>query len=356
MKTLTITLHDTDNCGSSLQAFALQYFLKENNIENQIINYVPSYVKNNGHPIKTFIRKIIFFKESRAREEKNQQFINQYLTLTPDKYSSYKELEKNPPKGDIYITGSDQLWNSSYACGRDKAFYLKFADNGKKISYAMSLGKSEVPQEEVNWILSNIQDFNWISVRENSSKVLLESKGISNIAYVCDPVLLLNQDIYKKMQKPVIRDKKYIFIYLVEKSEVLENVIRYLKKLYNYEIVFFGSYRSKCTCDVHMRDISPGEFLDLIANAQIVLSGSFHATVFSHIYHKRFVTILPANNQARIKQFLQVTGLERCIINQSSDIENAFADINYDNVGATLNKFIESSKDQLLNSLYEISR
>ena len=59
MKTMTITLHDTDNCGSSLQAFALQTFLLENGVDNEIIDYVPNYVKNNGSALKSFIKHII---------------------------------------------------------------------------------------------------------------------------------------------------------------------------------------------------------------------------------------------------------------------------------------------------------
>ena len=98
MKTLTITLHDTDNCGSSLQAFALQHFLLKNHIENEIIDYVPSYTQNNGNPLRTFIRKIVFFWPSYIRKKKFKQFIREHVKITKKKYTNYKELEQNLKK------------------------------------------------------------------------------------------------------------------------------------------------------------------------------------------------------------------------------------------------------------------
>ena len=154
MKTLTITLHDTDNCGSSLQAFALQHFLITHGIDNEIIDYVPSYTQNNGSPFKTFIRNIIFRKSYLQRSKKFQNFINKNLKLTKRKYKTYQELKNNPPQADIYITGSDQLWNNSYACGNDPAFYLGFVnkENTKKISYAVSIGKGNVNKNDLKLV------------------------------------------------------------------------------------------------------------------------------------------------------------------------------------------------------------
>ena len=109
MKTLTITLHDTDNCGSSLQAFALQHFLITHGIDNEIIDYVPSYTQNNGSPFKTFIRNIIFRKSYLQRRKKFQNFINKNLKLTKRKYKTYQEL-KNAVKQTLV------MMNHNYLC------------------------------------------------------------------------------------------------------------------------------------------------------------------------------------------------------------------------------------------------
>lgn len=355
LKILTITLHSTDNPGSSLQAFALQHFLIENKFNTEIIDYRPEYATTNGAKLKTALKKIIFFREYRNMLRKNNEFINNFLKLTDRRYLSYQELESNPPKADVYITGSDQLWNGDYACGRDKAFYLRFVKSGRKMAYAVSLGKESVSKDEIQWIYNNVKDFDSISVREGSSKVLLEQKGIPKISYVCDPVLLLDKKTYLNMQiKPPY--KKYVAVYLVAQSELLDELLQTLKDNYGYEIILVGAYLNKCKCDRQLRGVSPCEFLGLIANAEFIVASSFHATVFSHIFEKKFAIIPPNKNAARIEQFLKITGLEKRIVRTSLDIKEALDDIDYKEVNKRLNTFVVESKSILLNQLNSFNK
>jgi polysaccharide pyruvyl transferase WcaK-like protein len=355
MKVLTITLHSTTNPGSSLQAFALQHFLIANNIETEIIDYRPEYTLTNNSKLKTILKKFIYYKEYKETKTKNDLFVEKYLRLTKKRFFTYEDLESEDFNGDVFITGSDQLWNSFYPCGRDRAFYLNFLKKGKKLAYSVSLGKEEVDERELNWICSNIQDFDFVSVREESSKHLLEKYGIPNVAHVCDPVLLLDREVYSKMLiKPQI--EKYIVVYLVNKSPLLEELLAILKKKYGFKVVLIGAFRNKCTNDIHIRGTSPLEFLGFMANAEYIVASSFHATLFAHIFEKKFVILPPEQNSARIEQFLSLTGLEEHILRSRSDIPKAIENINYVDAKKRMNSFIAQSKKVLLEQLEKINQ
>lgn len=353
MKTLTITLHDTDNCGSSLQAFALQHFLITHGIDNEIIDYVPSYTQNNGSPFKTFIRNIIFRKSYLQRRKKFQNFINKNLKLTKRKYKTYQELENNPPQADIYITGSDQLWNNSYACGNDPAFYLGFVnkEDTQKISYAVSIGKGNVNENDLKLVKEYGNDFKWISLREKINVGDVE-KVINKVpvVHVCDPVLLNDAKEYDKIKKIRIIEDKYVLVYVAQAINKLElnRIVKEIAKKDGLKIVFIGTYRNKCDCDFHIKDMDPGDFLSLIYNAEYIVSNSFHATMFSLIYNKQFIAILPKENRNRISEILELTNLENHIFGNFKEIPY-ITNTQYKKINSFLKKFQEKSKNLLLS-------
>ena len=139
MKILTLTLHYIDNCGSCLQAYALQRFLLQNGYDTELLDYRPQYLINNGRPFKHFIKNIVFGKKMKARWKVFDEFLL-YYKLTDRTYKNYSELIKHPPKADAYIVGSDQIWNRSFPCGRDEAYYLSFVKEGKKFLPILIIG------------------------------------------------------------------------------------------------------------------------------------------------------------------------------------------------------------------------
>lgn len=357
MKTLTITLHDTDNCGSSLQSYALQHFLIKNNIENKIIDYVPNYTKNNGNKIKTFIRKIIYYKDSKEREKKFKDFSEKFIIKTSKKYNSISELVNEDFDADYFITGSDQLWNSMYKCGQDPAFYLDFTNSKNKIAYAVSLGREKIPSENIEIVKRYTKNFKWISVREKSSVKQLSSIFKNCIVeYVCDPVLLNPKEEYESIKtKRLIKDK-YILIYMAQipDSDYMNNIIDKVQKKYDYKIVLIGSYRNRCKCDYHIRDVAPGEFLSLIENAEYIISNSFHATMFSLIYNKQFLAVLPDKNGARIKEILDYCNLDSNYTKMTERLDEVPIIKDYTKVNNALNEFRTKSQNKLLNELGQI--
>lgn len=352
MDTKTITLHDTDNFGSSLQAFGLQYFLLQNGISNEIIDYRPSYLYTHNKAIYIFIRNLLFYRASKEKNKKFKAFKKDYLKVTSDEFQTNQDLIDGKLTADCFICGSDQIWNSSYPCGKDPAFYLDFVkDSENKTSYAASLGKSTPPAEEINWITKNIKNFRNISVREETSKILLEKSTNNDIQVVCDPVLLVPKEKYFEMAGERIVKEKYAFLYLLEGSELLERTISYLRDEKGLKIIFAGSWKNKCSADVNMRDLGPIEFLNLLKYADFVLSSSFHATVFSVLFEKRFGSILPIKNQERIRHILSLVEMESKIVTDDSDLELVYQKPQFGTSKKEFNLFIENSKKWLLNSV-----
>lgn len=358
MKTLTITLHDSYNCGSSLQAYALQHFLIKNNVENEIINYCPEYLKKDKFSVKSVIKKLIYYPYMRKRIKNFEAFRDQYLKITSFKCNEYDELTKNKFDADCYIAGSDQLWNSMYDCGNDPAYYLDFI-SGNKITYAVSMGREIIPNDNLELIKKySKNDFKWISVRENSAIHQLAPIFDCTIDYVCDPVLLNDVDDYKKIESARMIDEPYIFVYVAQDidEKVLQKLVSCAQKKFNAKVVFSGTYKKRCCCDYHIREASPSEFLSLIDNACCVISNSFHATMFSLIYKKQVYALLPDKNGERISSILELVSLDNHII---KDLEKINMDIindkEYLNVENKLKIFQKNSQEKLLFVLKQFS-
>lgn len=251
MKINTITCHDVYNYGASLQAYALQFYLESQGHEYQIVDYKPWYLSqkyqftkinksNKWYGVYSHVgmfkplfalllnrKQLKFWK----RKRRFDLFKVNYLHCTPKVYHTNVELASLPP-ADVYVTGSDQVWNTDLLNGRDKAFYLDFAPTDAiKISYAASFGISKVNIEYVEMVRHELQRLNWVSVRETTGVAVAQSLGIE-AEWVMDPVFLLSATEWLKIcdcsHQPY---EKYILLYyLGEKSDILEVFIKRLAK------------------------------------------------------------------------------------------------------------------------------
>lgn len=350
MKIHIITLHSIYNPGSALQAFGLQRFLESNGYETEIIDYRPRYSTVGRNKLKGYLRKVLFYKNERKVKQKYEDFMCSEMRLSPITFVSFDQLKQGYCNEDIFIAGSDQLWNADYDCGRDSAYYLDFTDSGNKMSYATSVGKKHISNDEINRILKSVANFKTISVREKSTSEVLSSKLGREVFWVCDPVFLLDHIEYSKMTRK-IEDEKYALVYLSSESKILDSVVENIRKKTGYKIILIGGNRTRCSCDEHIKDLGPYDFLSLIKNSEIVISSSFHATAFSHIFHKKFGVILPNVNGERIESLLDLTGLSSHIIKDIEGIPAIYDDIDYSSVDASLDEFICESKKILLDGI-----
>jgi hypothetical protein len=353
-KIAIITLHSLTNPGSALQAFALQKYLSDCGCDAILFDYRPYYIFTGKKKIKTVVGKLVNMKSAFSRYRRFREFREEYMQLSSKTYYSYSALKRNPPTADLYITGSDQLWNYWYDCGRDDAYYLCFVKHGIKVAYAVSLGSDTVTEGALAHICERIRDFRFVTVREETSKRILSAAGIRDVEVLCDPTMLLDRSVYSQIErKPIDIPDRYLLVYLVSKHQQLNALIEKVAAKYNLKVIQIGSFVRHCNCDIVLKDIGPREFLALIANAQYVIASSFHATVFSLIYERNFSIIPPSGNAARIEQLLDMLGLKNRIVRTVED----FADdqIDYNIVRTKIMEFAIKSKSYLSGVLEAIS-
>lgn len=239
MKIKTITCHDVYNVGASLQAYALMRYLQKQGHDVEIIDYKPDYLSGHYRLIGVDNPKYDFFflkqvyilakfpQRLMARIGKKKRnfdtFRKKYLKLTDKRYHNCQELLENCPEAELYIAGSDQIWNPLYQNGKDEAFFLKFVpDFKKRISYAASFATDEINIEDKEKMRNWLEKFDAVSVREESALSVLNSIGIKGMQ-VCDPVFLLSESDWEKMATGVY-EKSYIFVYDFDNSSKINQM------------------------------------------------------------------------------------------------------------------------------------
>lgn len=348
MKIKIITIHCIPNFGSIFQTYALFKYLRNMGIQDvQVIDYCPKYY--NPHTFKSVIGMILNLKRYITRKNKFQKFLNTHIELTHERYRNLNQLKSANLKADLMIAGGDQLWNVYHDCGNDDAYKLTFSDT-KKISYGTSLGQTGFSEEQLNNLAKKLRSFSHVSVRESSSVEMLASAGI-RAKWCVDPVYLLPTTEYERFIKPVPY-KKYLLVYLVTPSPLLDRIIDYLSAKYGLKVILCSGFSKKCKCDAFLRDLGPDEILSYIKYADIVLSASFHATTFSLIFEKQFFTILPdPSTNERIVDLLNKRDLSHRIITAKSDLDVELqTTIDYSKT-KSYDQMIEQSKAYLNNAI-----
>jgi hypothetical protein len=364
-----ITIHKISNYGSVLQAYALQKYIQQliANSEVEIIDYV--YPNKYHKEKRRFIKwlKSIFrvcrdylFRGKWFSSRRFAEFRSKYLNLTSQTYQSIRQIQTNPPCYDLYITGSDQVWNVE-TLKNDPTMYCVFAPvKSKKIAFGASFAINSLPEKFCIEIKNRLSNYSYIGVREKSGFEILEKLDLPihiQKMCTCDPTLLLTANDYNVLaqQSKIQINRKYILVYILgyaySPEPAISIIAEKLAKQLNYEIIVLGSvkfnYKGKCK---RIYGCGPYEFLSLFQHASFVLTSSFHGTMFSLIYRIPFISVLPLQNHtdSRIKDVLSIVGLEQrgifCtdtnpIINISNPYGNDFE--------VKFNDYVRQSKDFL---------
>lgn len=331
MKIGILTFCNAYNLGAALQAFSLQKALEETDQNVELIDYRCKAIES-MHKLRPVFHGEIGLKSRAYNIIHNTVFFPRrvrYKRFQRDAKRSRKYTRENIKEAnglyDMFITGSDQVFNLKLT-GDDSTYYLDFVDKGIKASYAASLG-IYLPDQRKRY-QQYLKPFDYLSVRENSAAEIFEKELGIEAEVMPDPVFLHTAEEWKKlMGVSNVTKYKYVLVYsLVENEELyaIANKVAKDKGLKVFAVT--KALRPMGRADKYLRNTGPKEFIELIANADYVVTNSFHGTAFSIIFEKQFTTLMPPLAPERIRDLLQVTNLSGRIYSGES---TSIAEINY---------------------------
>lgn len=358
MKVGIITIHNSPNYGACLQSFALYKYIEMLGCDVEIIDlhrpyayadYVPSKKYTCSRPVKTTWKQKLkqSIKSSMGVKEKHASLYSSTAVRKFEEFNSSVKLSRpyrciddlyaDPPLYDLYISGSDQLWNPTQAYCLEP-YFLTFVPKGqgKKISYATSIGITELRDNEKRDFGKWLSPYECISVRESQAKALLEAiLPHKEIYQVADPTFLLSRNVWQKLAIQPSTCNPYILLFTLRHEPILLDYCKKLSKESGLQLIELGQVQPEVENDeyVAVKDAGPKEFLGYIGNAELVITDSFHCTVFSLIMRaKNFYTyIAPTNNRgSRIIDLLDIYGLKNHLLGR--DLKKSFKELMTDKI------------------------
>lgn len=372
-----------DNYGQQLQCWALQHFLREKGFDAFLIRqYVwPPKHKKGLKQTKQLIKDLMatflyvsylayipfiakFFKfclDKDACRRKFPLFRRKHLKMTKI-YDQPHKLVQKPPHADIYITGSDQVWNYSMPEEPLSNFFLQFGDDTiKRISYAPSIGHADIPDELAELLKDYLSRFSAISVRESSAVSIIKKIGYKATP-VLDPTMLLRADDYMNLAINE-KSKKCVFIYSMNyesRDDVPFDAIQQFATTHKLPIIVTpgsGFIKAKELFEgVEYSYATITQWIKHVANAELTVTASFHGVAMSIIMHTPFMYTplkgIHKGSNRRVLDLLETLGLEKQIYSQNKQLsEYKITSDLWDLVDTKLAKLVDESKDFLLNNI-----
>ena len=367
-----ITIQKCDNFGADLQAYALGAKLRSLGYDAENIDYLfykhPRHLKSGGmekpvlpisfvnkvkerlFPVLRAVRGMRNFRAVRERYQRFEDWFRKNVRVGRE-YQSVKSLYDDPPKYDVYIVGSDQVWNPRLY-SNIKPYFLDFAPAGARcVSYASSFGVSELPGGVFYKYKQWLKRFAYIGLREKKGEEIVKAMALGvEVKHVVDPTLLLTAEEWGRVasQDVAAPTSGYVLLYDLIASEETVELARKLAAARGWKVVRIGDGA-----------YGPGEFLGLFANASAVVTNSFHGTVFSILNQKPFYSVIPRTmtNASRIESLLGLVGLRtRMLRCDAIDGVDDFGVIDWAGVGVRLESLRKESVDFLLRAIEELPR
>lgn len=315
-----VTIIDFNNYGNRLQNYAVSKFsntyfdsetiyILENNYSNKIdlLFYRFLFMQK----VKIYLAKLL--GKNYIKNEKKYNFLLFSKNNIPLKFYFKNNSRIQADLSKIYkyfIVGSDQVWNPLFGCGGDIE-YLTFANKEQKICFSPSFGISELPENHKEFVKKSLLDFDKISVREQAGQDIIYNLTGKKAEVLIDPTMMLTAKEWLKVAKKVNTNSKvpYILTYFLgEKDEEREKSVKCIAKKYNLK-----EYRLLDLSQPELYKAGPSEFIQLINDAALVCTDSFHAIVFSIIFKVPFIAYNRAGGpgmNSRINTLLQKFKLE----------------------------------------------
>ena len=364
-----LTFHKSNNCGSVLQAYALQQTLNKFNFENEIINFSNENQENMYalfRKIRTYkdilanLATAVLYSKFKSHFQDYENFRNTYLTVSTQKFKQTEDLKNI--EYDILISGSDQVWNINCP-DADDAYYLCFDDDSKKIAYAPSFGainpleRAKDPQKYINYL----NKFDWLSIRENNGKKWIYDMTQRHAEVLLDPTMLLTADEWNTVIKIQPPTENYIFYYAFNYSKEVNKIVMDISSKYNMPVYILDikSWVKRVWRDgIKITEHSgPDTFLSYIKNAKLVVTTSFHGTVFSILYKKKFWFVDSSmhnpNDDRTYTLLKQLDFFDRCITTDMIPKLDIMSEIDYSKHDSMLCSLRNKSIEWLKNAINE---
>lgn len=307
-----ITFHRSHNCGSILQAYALQTVLKDKfQIDNELIDFSNAgqqryyatlvSIQKPKDILKNLVFGLFYIPIDRHRKEYDA-YIRKIFQLSDKFYQTDEELEGIEDNYSAVVCGSDQIWNTRCS-DADDAYYLSFVHHTPKIAYAASMGANNIlgkGAEIEQHYRELVNDFDAVSVRETNAKKWLEQLTGREIPITADPTLLLERNDWENLCRERLYKGKYIFYYSFGYDPYYTEIVRKVSKETGMPVIVLDA-KNWVKQKLFMKGIKlskhsgPDVFLTLIRDADIVITSSLHGTIFSTIFQKCFWYLKPKN-------------------------------------------------------------
>lgn len=355
MKVAIVTFQRTGSYGAVLQMYSLQNAFKSiPNVECKVIDFHNDAIESVYKPIsvrqaksiKDIVKAVLRYNSRKKSWNTFNAFIEKNIELSNEVTNA--DINAYADCFDVYVAGSDQIWHTGMN-GNNNYYFLDFvSDSKKKFSYAASFGRQTLPQREKEIYKQLLIDYEMISIRERD--IVPEIEGLLNrkVLISPDPTLLHSVDFWKEKAVSVRCKKPYILIYTVLDPINLYFEAKKIAKKENLDILILNGNRRKIPRRSRViENIDPFVFLGYIMDAKYVMTNSFHATVFSILFHKNFAVELEQqylggdkvehiyNN--RISNLLDLIGIDIKTVESGDVIKN----INWDLVDSNLSSIRE---------------
>lgn len=329
-------MHKVLNYGSALQAYALQKVLEDMGHDVEIIDYV---YPNEYHkqfqakpPIwRNILSSLINYIKGNSNNSRQilfDEFYSKHFNLSKT-YNSPVELCNNPPVYDIYLTGSDQVWNPN-SIHEDTSFMLSFTDSNNKIAFSASFSTSVLPKMYRDLYATELKKYSHIYMREESGCRLVKELTGKESQVVLDPTLLLDKNQWLDLARHSTKvfDKPYILVYILGYSfkcyPYIYDFVKFVQRKTGKALIILNMsnrYAIRLNNKIIITDASVYDFIKLFAEADMVVTDSFHGTAFSLNFGVPFYSVVndKVNNDSRILNLLSLTGETHRAITHMSD-------------------------------------
>ncbi len=358
-KVAIITRHSVPNYGSFLQALATQRMIEELSLIPTIIDYrrhdespsalINQYCHDHKNPLYSLYYNT-FWRYSHSKIEKVlERERRKYLKCSERVYVD--SLSNIYGKYDLYLTGSDQVWNV-VGSGKTKEidgayFWDGLSEDSKVISYSASFGDSDLRADDYNRCKNWLRKYDYISVREDTGVKLLNRMGY-RAEQVLDPTMVIEKDFWEKLcQKSTLRLKnQFVLVYNLHSNSNMKQFLMEEFKNSGFDVVSITTtFRKGLGKNIFCPEIA--DFLWLFKNASCVYADSFHAIAFSIIFNTPFVSTLPKEYSTRLESILRLFHLNNCIADVISEKGWKEGRINW----AYVNSVLEQEKDKSIKWL-----